>query len=239
MSSQPTVFSTDIFILIPAYKAAQDLASFLPHLTQAVPVSQILVVLDGSCAESATLCDTYEIPYLTHEKNRGKGAAIKTGFTELKDRAQWIITMDADGQHAPEDLPAFLHAIEKASLKTGIILGARPRTLKTMPPARIFSNSTTSLALSLFTLQWIPDSQCGYRAYNHSVFANTACRYNHFEMESEILLRAAALERKISSVPIQTIYGNENSHISHIKDTLRWMIAVVTTKLELLGRSKR
>ena len=93
-----------VFVLIPAYKSADTLRLFLPEIIEAVPNTHICVVDDGSFDGTDVLCSGREVQYRTHFKNRGKGAALATGFKFLLDQgAQAIITLDADGQHAPED----------------------------------------------------------------------------------------------------------------------------------------
>ncbi len=226
-----------IRVVIPAYKAANLLQKTIPPLLEYLSPEQILVLNDGIFDETEAVCNELAVPVLSHPENRGKGAALSTAFQEIGESAEWIITMDADGQHAPADLPAFFEAIDRAKPCTAIIGGARTMTLATMPPERIFSNRATSAALSLFAGQWIADSQCGYRAYRTAVVSKIICNYRRFEMESEVLLRVAAESYRITAVPIQTIYPEEGvSHISHLLDTLRWIRAVLSTKLSLWVR---
>ena len=91
----------DIYVLLPGYKAARDLKVFLPRLVQRVPASNICVVDDGSGDATGSVCTGYGITCLSHAINRGKGAALRTGFAHcLKRNANRILTMDSDGQHA-------------------------------------------------------------------------------------------------------------------------------------------
>lgn len=221
-------------IVIPAYKACAELRKSLPKLLEFVEPSQIFVVNDGIFDRTEEICQCYSVNYLVHEINQGKGAALRTAFEKIPSSYEWIITVDADGQHLPEELHRFESACNNSSAPTAIICGARSMRLGIMPPERIFSNRATSIALSLFLKQWVKDTQCGYRAYKTSIVKNTPCTYNRFEMESEILLRVANAGYKISSVPISTVYLDEGpSHISHIKDTLRWIRGVIMTLIRI------
>ena len=223
-------------ILIPAYHAHSQLSVFLPQLLTFVDSSQILIVLDGPDPLTEKLCITHSIQYLVHQTNRGKGAALQSGFDHLGRSTPWIITMDADGQHSPSNLPLFIETTGSAPSNCAVVVGSRERSLKTMPAARILSNALTSWALSLFCGQKINDSQCGYRAYATSYIEKVTCSYTHFEYESEILLRISHRKGVLRNIPIQTIYGDETSNISHIKDTLRWVKAVIFTLLQLSSK---
>jgi hypothetical protein len=146
--------------------------------------------------------------------------------------------MDADGQHSPDDLDVFFERIKTASDNTAIILGARSRRLKNMPPARIFSNWATSAFVSFITKQNVLDSQCGYRAYRLSAFFSIKCKFFRFETESECILRLKSNGFIVENVPVRTLYNAQTSHISHIIDTFRWIIAMLTTIKDIRKESK-
>lgn len=237
MNNENKTWPLDVHVLIPAYKAESELRQFLPALCEYVPSAQITVVIDGVYDKSESFCQSMGVRILIHETNRGKGQALVTGFSALDpQKTAWVITMDADGQHSPHDLPTFLEAIRSVDPRTAIIMGKRTFQLLDMPIARIFSNRSTSGFISLVTGQKIPDTQCGYRAYRVNTAQSTPCRYVHFEMESEILLRVSKAGYRIESVPVQTLYTAETSHISHVWDTLRWIRSMLTTLVEMNGK---
>ncbi|MCL2844115.1 MAG: glycosyltransferase family 2 protein [Chitinivibrionia bacterium] len=219
-------------ILIPAYKAQSELTNFLPALLAKIPKENITVVIDGIFDESPKVCADFGVKTVIHEKNRGKGAALMSGFESMGEDVEWVITMDADGQHSPDDLDDFLQKIEMANPKTAIILGARKRSLKLMPPARIFSNWSTSAFVSFITKQKVADSQCGYRAYRLKPILSINCRFLRFEMESECILRLKSRGFFVENVPVQTLYCAETSHISHIRDTFAWLKAMILTIID-------
>jgi hypothetical protein len=135
--------------------------------------------------------------------------------------------MDADGQHSPADLCLFLEEAQKYPTM-GLCIGARDMRTGIMPPARILSNRLTSEILTLLTKQRIRDSQCGYRMYSRELVASINIEYDRFQMESEVILKAAAKKFQVHCVPVQTLYlRGGTSHISHITDTLRWAAAVL------------
>jgi glycosyltransferase involved in cell wall biosynthesis len=230
----------DVFVLIPAFKAAQSLVALLPRLLSAVPSSNVLVVDDASGDATPEACRRHELRCLVHPVNRGKGAALSSGFRYIIDKfnARRIITMDADGQHAVEDLPLFLEYDAK-NPSAGICIGARSLLPWKMPPGRVISNTLTSMALSMICGVKIPDSQSGFRMYSSEMLRRFSCRFQRFEMESEILMRAAHGHFSIGFVRVQTLYLNRESHILHFRDTLRWLRAVASVRSELHSGNTR
>ncbi len=231
ISTQEFIIPKDIVIAIPAYRAEKELSQFLPHLLNYIPASQVVVLIDGDYDSSKIVCKSCGIQTIIHPENRGKGAALTTLFHSLANKFSWIITMDADGQHIPEDIPQFIDKIKQEDQNCAIVVGSRNRSGTSMPFARKCSNGLTSWFLSLVTGQVIADSQCGYRAYRSSVVQSFSCRYTRFEMESEILILTSSLGHRITNVPVSTIYNGGPSHISHLKDTLRWIRAVFLTTM--------
>jgi len=221
------IWPETVFVLIPSYKSAHLLSEFLPKLLKFVPRQNICIVDDASKDDTSQICDSFRITCLKHDINRGKGAALDTGFRYLsRNNARWVITMDADGQHAPEDLVRFLDLIQK-NPSLGIGIGKRCMKPGVMPLPRICSNVITSKILSLFTGYPILDSQCGYRVYSIDFISKIAIQFNRFEMESEVILKAAYLKFPICFTDVQTLYLDGFSHISHLKDTIRWVKAVL------------
>jgi glycosyltransferase involved in cell wall biosynthesis len=215
----------DTYICIPSYKAAESLRPLFFDLSRAVPVSQIMVVDDGSGDGTGEICLNHGIECLRLEPNRGKGSALAAGFNRLTERgAQAIITMDADGQHAVADLPRFVECF-KNHPDTGICIGKRAFCPGQMPLGRIFSNTVTSAILSWMCGVPILDSQCGYRLYSSALLRSISITCPRFEMESEVILKAAHAGFPIRFVEVQTLYFKARSHIAHLADTLRWVKA--------------
>ncbi len=225
---------SDAFVLIPSYKSAVFLKTLLPRVLKIVPRRNICVVDDASLDGTNLLCKEFGVPCVAHYTNCGKGASLSDGFRYLLGTrdARWIITMDADGQHAAEDIPLFLNYV-KQHPSTGMCIGMRDRAIHKMPISRIISNTLTSWILSFLAGQKIMDCQCGFRIYSRELLERAICKYSRFEMESEIILKAAHYHFPISFIKVQTLYFNGNSHISHIKDTVRWLRAIADVKYGL------
>jgi dolichol-phosphate mannosyltransferase len=216
------------FVCIPSYKAERTLRTFLLLLCDTVPRDRIIVIDDASGDTTQALCETCSVTCLRHDVNKGKGAALATGFKQVlqDDTAQWIITMDADGQHAIDDLPLFLSYV-KEHPEVAMCIGKRNMRIGAMPFFRILSNRITSGIMSSYCNTRIFDSQCGYRIYSVNFLRKISIEYARFEMESEVILKAAYMNYPIGFVPVQTVYHDGGSHISHLRDTVRWIRAVV------------
>ncbi len=234
MNTSIRQWPADTFVLLPSYKSAFTLKTLLPRIQKLVPARNICVVDDGSLDGTNLLCRDLGVQCIAHYNNQGKGASLIDGFRFLLKScgAQWIITMDADGQHAIEDVPRFIESVRR-NPQAGLCIGMRDKAIHKMPVSRILSNSITSFILSILAGQKIFDCQCGFRIYSRQLLERVICKYTRFEMESEIILRAAHHRFPINFIKVQTLYFNENSHISHVKDTLRWMRAITDVWLEL------
>jgi len=181
----------------------------------------ILIVNDGS-NDGLTKIDYPNIIYLSHERNIGKGAALKTGLAHAYRLGYThAITLDADGQHDPYIIPKFL---AQSKLNPGaVVVGNRDLNHQSMPFHRKLSNNITSMMLSLKTGQRIYDSQVGYRVYPLSDSRLWRSDEDGFQFESTVFFNATKLNINIVWIPIQVIYGTEGSHMHLVKDTVRFV----------------
>jgi GT2 family glycosyltransferase len=151
--------------------------------------------------------------------NLGKGRALQTGFQEfLKSDSPFAVTMDADLQHRPDDLPSFVSI--QAATDADVVVGKRQRLGTSMPMSRILSNTLTSQLVSMRTGVRMEDSQCGYRLIKRDVLESVGLESSGYEAETEFLIKAAKKGFRITFVPIQTVYGNEMSFMTNWKTTV-------------------
>lgn len=206
-------------VLIPAFNAAATLPQLLESLFLYVQSSLILVVDDGSVDRTSEAASKLGVRVLQHPNNLGKGAALRTGFDEIKKYpgVNSVITMDADLQHSPNDLPQFLEA--RRSDAANVYVGYRRRRRTEMPVTRRMSNSITSWLATARTGVPILDSQCGFRLIGREVLESVSLDSNGYEAETEFLIKAARHGFRIEFLPIQTIYADERSYMSHWKTT--------------------
>lgn len=216
----------NVAVVIPAYNAAQHITQVLTGVAEHIPLQYVCVIDDGSNDVTAKLAKNLGAVLLVHGSNRGKGAALATGFTwALGMNVEAIVTLDADGQHAPEVLPNFIAAYKRT--QCDVIVGTRMQGGASMPLQRRITNTLASRVLSWITGQYIPDSQCGYRLLSARVLAAVPVVGARYEAESLYLAHAAQRGFRISSVAIPVIYGMSKSSFKIMRDTGR-VIRVLT-----------
>lgn len=194
-----------IAVIIPGHNEEKYIHAVLQK-TRAFARTMI-VVDDGSgdhtAAEAARLSGA-DLHILRHETNLGKGAAMLTGcdyaFTVLHVDA--VIFMDADDQHDPAQLPAFVAALEQGS---AVVFGVR-RSEGDMPLLRFLGNKVASVALNMLFGRYIPDIPCGYKALRRAAFSRVRWNSAGYEVETEIAARVAVTNTPYAMVAIPTIY---------------------------------
>jgi len=210
------------WVLIPAYKPDSRLPGLIEQLKDNF---QILVVDDGGGEAYSSVFDsarTLGAVVLTHDVNRGKGAAIKTGLAWLQDKpgVSGVITADADGQHSPEDIEKIAAAM--AEHPDAVIIGGRD--FSHMPARSRFGNTITRFFFRLGTGSRISDTQSGLRGLPASLFDKLAATEgDRYEYEMNVLLSLGDWHAPAVEIPISTIYidDNSSSHFHALKDGLK------------------
>ena len=206
-----------LLVVVPVFNGEQSIQQLHADLTR-IDIQQLLVIDDGSLDATAQILKDNGIPYLSHETNLGKGAAIRSGAKwAIENNFHWILTLDSDQQHPPSSIPLFIERMQEK-----VILVGQRFDLKSMPLVRIFSNKITSLLLSIRTNRCLRDSQCGFRLIPLSVFEEIEFQQNGFQFESELLIKASMSGYSIEHVKIPTVYGLEKSAMRNIRDTLKF-----------------
>jgi glycosyltransferase involved in cell wall biosynthesis len=184
-------------------------------------LSCVLVVDDGSTDNTAILAKNSGAIVVKHERNLGKGVALKTGLSRaLKHGCEWAVTLDGDGQHAPEDLPALLRCAERTGAL--LVIGNRMNEARKIPWLRRQVNRWMSRKLSQRAGCHLPDTQSGFRLIHLPSWAALSLNTEHFEIESEMLMAFLAAQHPVAFVPVRVINRNRRSHIHPVTDSLRW-----------------
>jgi glycosyltransferase involved in cell wall biosynthesis len=215
---------TGIAVVIPAYNEAATVRQLASRVLDRV--SLLVVVDDGSTDATGESLDGLTLTLLRNERNAGKSVSIHRGIARaIAAGCERIITMDADGQHLPEDVPRLLEAAER--FPTRIIVGARLRNRAKAPAMRRFANHFADFWISWAAGHPVRDSQSGLRLYPSVLFTQVDTQPREgagFVFESEILIDAAATGVLTESIDIDTIYlpDRRPSHYRPAADT--WAI---------------
>lgn len=222
---------TDFFptILIPAYQPNNNLVILIKSLRENQTKQRIIVVDDGSDSDKKNIfskIQAFDIELLRHEKNKGKGQALKTGFqhwlTTSHPEELGIVTADADGQHLPQDILRLSTTFMQNP--SDLYLGKRTFNKTPIPWRSRFGNKLTKYILRLFSKTILEDTQTGLRAIPRELLLpllNSSAR--GYEFELEMLLIAEEQQINIQEIPIKTIYLDQNrsSHFNPLIDSIK------------------
>ncbi len=215
-------------ILIPSYNPDEKLVQLVTELHN----HKIILINDGSADENKEIFSKTKklknVTLISHQKNQGKGAAIKTGINYFlenfkEQKYQGIITVDADGQHSVQDVNMLIKKADLSKNSKKLLLGSRMDT-SAMPLRSKFGNILTRFIFSLISKNKVCDTQTGLRAIPRSFFkAILAIESNGYELELEMLLLTKKNKIKIKEYPIATVYidNNVSSHFDPIIDSLK------------------
>jgi hypothetical protein len=228
----PAPSALRLAVIVPAFQAAATLPGVLERLARVHPPGDTWVIDDGSRDRTGEVARAAGVHVETHAVNRGKGAGLLTGF-RVTAGYDAVATLDADGQHKPEDLPRLVAALATADL----VVGARVRT-PAMPPHRRLGNWLSATYLTWLAGTPLPDVQSGYRIHRADVLAALglqasvgvpagraappAFRSTGYGFESEILIAAARLGFRVAHVPIEAVYEGAPSHFHPLREVPRF-----------------
>lgn len=212
-----------VAVVIPAYNEEATIKDVAGNARACA--SLVIVVDDGSQDGTAEALAGLDVVVLRNATNCGKGASLKRGMTYALQRgATTVITMDADGQHMPQDSPRLLAMAQEHP--NDIIVGARLIDAEIFPRRRYYANQVANFFISWAAGYAIKDSQSGFRLYPAKLLQQpriAKIRAPGFAFESEILIEAARLGFESKPVPIAVVYGKEAraSHFRPVLDILR------------------
>ena len=219
-----------IVAIIPSLNAERTLPAVVEQARAFI--DPVLVIDDGSRDRTGDVARAGGAIVLRHDVNRGKGAALKTGFAwALENGYDGVITLDADGQHLPSEIPKFLR--ERESSHSDLIIGGRSHLFGQMLPRRRTANRFSAWCIAKTSGVKITDSQSGFRFYSANLIRSLKLRTDGFDMESEVIVRAGRRGFRIVTIPIELgfVDGLSTSHYKPLMDTLR--IAWTVTRARL------
>lgn len=193
-----------IVIILPAYNEAIVIADVIRDI-QRHGFPRIIVVDDGSSDQTGVIAQQAGACVVTHQFNRGKGAATKTGIEAAKlFRASLIVTMDADGQHLAKDITGLIQPIVEK--KCEVTLGTRIWADNSIPRTKVVQNMLGNAATWLLHRQWVADSQSGFRAYSRRAAQIIDTQADFYNYDSEVISEIRMHQIKYMEVPISVRY---------------------------------
>jgi glycosyltransferase involved in cell wall biosynthesis len=218
-----------VFALIPALNAEKTIGDVVrdsvPH------VESVVVIDDGSTDRTGDVSRANGATVLRHEVNQGKGASLKTGFRyAIENGYDGVVTLDADGQHLPSEIPKILRAHEESG--ADLVIGGRAHLFGEMLPRRRIANRFSAWTIAKCAGTRVTDSQSGFRFYSTKLLGAVKLRTDGFDMESEVIVRAGRGGFKIITTPISLgfIDGISTSHYKPLKDTMRIAWTVIRAR---------
>ena len=226
-----------VMVLIPCYQEEEHIG-FVAGSCISLGYDT-LVVDDGSKDETSAVARATGARVLQHEINRGKGHAVRAGLQHALDlEYDAVVIIDGDGQHLPNEISRFIDAF--ALTHTDLIIGTRMANTQNMPFIRRQTNRLMSWLLSRQIGHRLSDTQCGFRLISSKAIPIAIqCTSIGFSAESEILLHLALAGYRISEIPVTTIYGDEESKIRPVRDTLRFVKMLIHFRQQRLKLKRK
>lgn len=222
-------------VLIPAYNADRSVGGVVAEARKVM--EDVIVVDDGSRDRTGDAARDAGAHVLVHAQNRGKGAALKTGFVYACEHGyDGVITLDADGQHLPHEIPKFIACREETG--ADLIIGGRAHLFDKMVTHRRMANRLSAWSIAKASKTGISDSQSGFRFYSARLLRAVKLHTDGFDMESEVIVRAGCGGFKVVTTPIDLgfVNGVSTSHYKPLMDTLR--IAWTVFRARLIWRNR-
>ncbi len=228
---------SEICVVIPAYNASKTIKSVVTSALK--HVNRVIVVDDGSNDSTAIAATEAGAKVIVTGKNKGKGNALKVLFQSAMEQGyKAVISMDADGQHDPEEIPHFIRAYNM--YPDAIIVGSRMHEKEKIPRSRYNSMHIARFYISFAANQFIEDTQCGFRLYPLPLIRKMQLTTDGYVTETEILMKAGDMGAEIRFVNIKAIYCENKSHFRPVTDvtnitayvifylTIKWLIEGVS-----------
>ena len=202
-------------VIIPTYNNCGTLEKVITEVL--AYTGQVLVVNDGSTDETGNILRKFpDLDTVNIQQNTGKGNALRKGFAFASEKGyKYAITIDSDGQHKADDLPAFIDKLEEEP--DAIIIGARNMDQEGIPRKSSFGHKFSNFWFRFETGTDLPDTQSGFRLYPLELLKDIKFFTKKYEFEIEVLVRAAWKGIKITSIPVSVLYAAKGKRVSHFR----------------------
>ncbi len=221
-------------VVIPTYNNERTLMSVIDDVL--CFTDDIIVVNDGSTDGTTTLlAGRQDVDVIHFRENKGKGVALQAGFQRALTRGfRYVISIDSDGQHYPEEMLSFIEYIEQ--VPDSLVVGARNLNAENMPEKNSFANKFSNFWLFVETGKQLIDTQSGYRLYPVERLKGIRWFTRRYEFELEVLVRAIWKGINVVNLPIKVFYPPKEERVSHFRPARDFFrISIVNTILVLVA----
>lgn len=210
----------DIAIILPVYNNVRTVGSVIEHCKTK---TENLIVIDDGCDDgSEEIIKEKAIIYQRHDQNQGKGKALKTGFQlALEKGLKYAVTIDADGQHNPDEIEIFEKTLEKHP--DALIIGVRNFD-ENVPKGSVIGRRISNFWMTICTHKRFYDAQSGFRLYPIHLLKNLKLKANRYDFELEIMIKSVWEGISIVHIPVDVVYQTGSERVSHFdlfKDNVR------------------
>ena len=223
----------NVCVIIPTYNNDKTLSRVIDGVL--IYTDQIIIVNDGSTDDTINILKKYSsLDQIHFKKNKGKGAALRAGFKKaIQKKYDFAITIDSDGQHYPDDIPIFIHELDKND--NILLIGSRNMTHESVPKNSSFGNKFSNFWYWIETGIKLTDTQSGYRLYPLDTISKINFYTNKFEFEIESIVKTAWRGVEVKNVPIKVLY-DANERVSHFRPIVDFTrISILNTWLVLVA----
>lgn len=232
MTTPSDALESRVWVVIPALNAAARLSPVVTGCLEQGYEGRTIVVDDGSSDGTADVARIAGARVVRHPHNRGKGEALRTGFElACSERAVAVVTLDADGQHLPSEIPGLIRTWKDSS--ADLVIGSRDHLFSEMVRRRRLANRFSARMISIFAGVRVSDSQSGFRLYSRRFIHGIDFESSGFAAESEMIVIGGRRGMAIEETPIRLgfVDGVSTSHYRPLLDTLRIAASVVAAAM--------
>jgi|TARA_B110000914_G_C15507958_1_gene469275 glycosyltransferase involved in cell wall biosynthesis len=210
------ILDLSLCVIIPTYNNEGTLKRVIDGVLKYT--QHIILVNDGATDSTSKILSNYsQLQQIHVEKNKGKGNSLRLAFKHAVTlNYQYAITIDSDGQHFPDDIPAFVNELEKSEDKNLLLIGARNMRQKDVPKKSSFGNTFSNFWFLVETGIKLQDTQSGFRLYPLKTIKKIKFYTSKFEFEIEVIVKSAWAGVTLKSIPVRVLY-DETERVSHFR----------------------